>query len=280
MNWEEQLQTRHNFEPTAVYVILRTDRSRFKIGHAIDPLARAMKLPEYEKGELDLISSMARWLPFRTRAEQLERSLHKTFAPFRAHPRHTKDGHTEWFDGAVQPLALSLLSTLPTGNSWKPSAHLQPLLEFSGEKLAKEYPLHSHPAQGLDLFAIRINGPLDAWYAVQDLWLRVAACSRVSVECVSEHFQVVLHEFRNSKSERLAKLRSTVMDTSVYNWRLENACGSFLRTLEYRNEDLVCELPSLRTIAGWPESNDLVWQVEELMRRLPAIRSIGKPQRR
>lgn len=45
--------------PAAVYLIHRTDRRRFKLGLTLDLLHRAMKLPEFSRGELDLSGSGA-----------------------------------------------------------------------------------------------------------------------------------------------------------------------------------------------------------------------------
>ena len=38
--------------------------------------------------------------------------------------------------------------------------------------------------------------------------------------------------------------------------------------LEYRGDDLVCTLASLRLIESWPDASDLVWQVRGFLLRL------------
>ena len=57
----------------SVYVLQRLDRSRFKIGWALDPLKRVRQLPEFSHELIDLHRSSVLWLPSRHRAEQVER---------------------------------------------------------------------------------------------------------------------------------------------------------------------------------------------------------------
>ena len=49
----------------SVYVLMRRDRRRFKLGWARRPLHRARRLPEFRRDELDLEHSRAIWLPSR-----------------------------------------------------------------------------------------------------------------------------------------------------------------------------------------------------------------------
>ena len=58
--------------PAAVYLLQRHDGQRFKIGWAVEPMARVKRLPEFMADELDLRASHAAWLPSPTRARQIE----------------------------------------------------------------------------------------------------------------------------------------------------------------------------------------------------------------
>ena len=78
--------------PAAVYLLQRHDGQRFKIGWAVEPMARVKRLPEFMADELDLRASHAAWLPSPTRARQIERSLHRGLATQRAEPPHQLRG--------------------------------------------------------------------------------------------------------------------------------------------------------------------------------------------
>ena len=54
--------------PAAVYLIHRKDRRRFTVGWSCDPVARAQGLPEFQRAQLDLRSSLALWLASKPRA--------------------------------------------------------------------------------------------------------------------------------------------------------------------------------------------------------------------
>ena len=172
----------------AVYLIHRTDRRRFKLGWALDPVLRAQRLPEFRRGTLDLRGSYALWLSTRKRAEQVERALHKSLAPFQVSPGHQDDGHREWFAPAALPSAVSLLRQMPVQEPESPTAlpGLVPLLPDAP-----------------DFGAVATDQPADeVWYAIEDLWLRLA--NELPVRAVGQHgvWRIVVGSQRSRQWQR------------------------------------------------------------------------------
>ena len=99
------LQLVYSRPRASVYVLERLDRSKFKIGWALDPLKRVRQLPEFDAQLVDLRRSRVLWLPSRHRAEQVERSMQKSLGPYRSPADHQGDGHSEWFDGVAHHIA-------------------------------------------------------------------------------------------------------------------------------------------------------------------------------
>ena len=236
----------------AVYVLQRIDRHRFKVGWALEPMQRVRQLPEFGARQLDLDHSVALWLPTRKRAEQIERAVHKTLAPYAADARHHATGHSEWFEPAAYSVAVRMLAQVPIAGRSDARGRLEPLVL---------------EAPQLDN-AIHQPGPQETWWALEDRWSRLAMCCPVSVERDGDIHRVVLAGFRHAHHGDTAALRSHVFDTETYAWRTAGQRGAFVRLLEYRGDDLVCTLTGLRRIDGWPDGAELVWQVKGFLLRL------------
>jgi len=237
----------------AVYVLQRRDRQRFKIGWSPAPMKRIRRLPEFGAGQLDLAASTALWLPSRQRAEQVEDAVHKCLAPYAAEVDARRAGVSDWYLPVAHPIALRVLSRMPLdegADRWALVAPLQPV---------------AAPADAVSIDA----GPQDTWWALEDLW------SRLAMHCP---VRVVIEGFKRAGEGPVAALRSVVMGRG----HIPLACGGALRrfravdrdvmgvafALEYRGDDLVCTLASLRLIESWPDASDLVWQVKGLLLRL------------
>lgn len=184
----------------AVYLIHRADRRRFKLGWALDPLQRAQRLPEFRRGTLDLRGSYALWLVSRQRAEQVERALHKSLAPYQVSPGHREDGHREWFAPAALPCAVSLLRQMPVEASAEMSGALVPLLP-------------DVPEIGV---SVPDRSAEEIWYAVEDLWLRLANELPVRAEHVLGAWRIVVGRFTHARDGEMAHLRPLALDVDTF----------------------------------------------------------------
>ena len=236
----------------AVYVLQRFDRRRFKVGWALEPMQRVRQLPEFGARQLDLDHSVALWLPTRKRAEQIERAVHKTLAPYAADASHHATGPSEWFEPAAYSVAVRMLAQVPTSDHSDARGRLDPLV-LEASKLDDD---------------VHQTSPQETWWALEDLWSRLAMCCPVSVETDGDVHRVVLVGFRHAHHGDTAALRSHVFDTETYAWRASGERGGFVRLLEYRGDDLVCSLTGLRRIDAWPDGSELVWQVKGFLLRL------------
>jgi hypothetical protein len=244
----------------SVYVLQRLDRTRFKIGWALDPLKRVSKLPEFSRRQIDLHRSSVLWLPSRHRAEQVERSMQKSLGPYRSPAEHHGDGHSEWFDGVAHRFAIRLLGQIPVDVSTGSTGRLLPL--------EPDFETAAASADGL--------GPIEVWWALEDLLLRAAQCMAVTVDFRADAIRVVVHRLRASWDSPAAELRGPLIDLDTYRWSQGGQRGSYVSFLDVEGEDLVCTLTSARVIEGWPEGGDLVCLVRGFLLRLREMTSLWR----
>ena len=112
------------------------------------------------------------------------------------------------------------------------------------------------------------TGPLDTWWALEDLWSRLATHCPVTVERDGDVHQIVIGGFKDLWEGPVGALRAPVMDCATYPWHAADRADDFVRLIAYRGSDLVCTMTSLRCIERWPEGADLVWQVKGFLLRL------------
>ena len=98
-------------EPCFVYLAVHSAGQRFKIGLSNDPLRRFASLPEAE--DIDLETTVARRMPTRARASQVERSLHRALEPYSLVLAHQSDGYTEWFRLDAFATAVAIVDAMP-----------------------------------------------------------------------------------------------------------------------------------------------------------------------
>lgn len=98
-------------EPCYVYLAVHKAGQRFKIGLSNDPLRRFADLPEAD--DIDLETTLARRMPSRARASEVERSLHRALAPFRLRIAQQGDGYTEWFLLDAFARAVAIVDAMP-----------------------------------------------------------------------------------------------------------------------------------------------------------------------
>jgi len=232
----------------AVYLLQRRDRRRFKLGWARRPLVRVRQFPEYRRRELDLDASSAIWLPDRARAEQIERSMHKTLAPFSVAAEHRGDGRSEWFDGVVHDLALRLLLQMPLGERASQPAGVVKLT------------LPPPPSGAVSIE----TSPLHTWWMVEDLMSRLAMHCPITIH-EGDAPEVVVHGLRTSS---LGALRQAALDPDSYQCWRDGWPLAFVRTLAFEGDDLVLQFTSSKVIERWDDDTDLVWQVKGFLARL------------
>lgn len=239
----------------AVYLLQRRDRRRFKLGWARRPIVRVRQFPEYRRRELDLEASSAIWLPDRVRAEQIERSMHKTLAPFSVAAGHHGDGRSEWFEGVVHDTALRLLSQMPLGERASQPARVVKL---------------TLPPPPADAVSIETS-PLDTWWVIEDLLSRLAMHCPITIR-EGDVPEVVVHGLRTAS---LGALRQAALDPDSYQcWRSGRPLA-FVRTLAFDGDDLVLQFMSCKVIERWDDDTDLVWQVKGFLARLKRKASLA-----
>lgn len=240
----------------SVYVLVRHDRRRFKLGWARNPMRRARCLVEFQRGELDLAASRAIWLPTRPRAEQVERSLHKTLAPYSVEPDHQEDGNREWFAGHAQDTALRMLGQMP--------------LQSESALTARVLPLTMAVAPA-DAVCIE-TGPQDTWWRLEDLLARLAMHCPVSVQVDVDGAPVLaVLGMRRYTAPDFAELRSAALDSNSYQCWSEGRPRAFVQTIAWQGDDLVLTFTAMRVIERWDEGLELVGQVRGLLARLRRV---------
>lgn len=245
-------------EPASVYVLARRDGRRFKLGWSLSPLARARQLPEFGRGELDLDASRAIWLPTRSRAEQVERSMHKLLAPYRVdlEQRHDR-GHTgrlEWFAGHAQVTALRMLGQMPLQSSGRLTALVQPLV-LPG------------PADGAGTDA----AAQDTWWRIEDILARLAMLCRITVDDLNRRGcqpTVTVHGLKPQVDADITELRCAALNAESYQCWHEGRPAAFVQTLRWEGDDLVLSLMPLSVLERWEDGADLAWQVRGFLARL------------
>jgi len=235
----------------SVYLLRRLDRQRFKLGWARRPLQRVRHLPEFVRGELDLNASSAIWLPERARAEQIERSLHKTLAPYSAPAPHDGDGCTEWFEDVAHDTARRMLGQMPVDEHSSRPARVVPL----------ELPSALANAVSVE------TDPLDAWWRVEDLLLRLVMHRPVTVYSPLAA-RVVVHGLWPCTDGALGQLRRAALDPDTYQCWHDGRWRAFVQTIDRDGDDVVLQFAPLKLIERWPQGPDLVWQVRSFLTHL------------
>lgn len=258
--------------PAAVYLLQRHDGLRFKIGWAREPLSRALRLPEFEADELDLVGSQAAWLPSVIRAQQVERALHRGLATFRVTPAHQLDGYTEWFRAEAHRAALNMIRQMPLGARASSALAVVPFLSEPDEAYDRDDD-HTDVAMVLDA--------QDVLWRMEDVLLRVAAFCPVSVEGAAGQHVLRIVGFKRRGTGPADSLRWAVLDVDRYRWQTSAAAGaragSFVKLIEYQGDDLLLRLAPMRQIKTWAEGS-LTWPVLVLVERLR--RRAAKAERR
>jgi hypothetical protein len=233
--------------PGAVYLLPHIGRTRFKVGWSLHPLLRVQQLPEYPARQLDLQAADVAWFEHATRAREVERALHRSLAPFQVRVGHFGDGRTEWFATQALALARRIVGVLPASDGASRRVSLRPLLDAS------------EPPENFG--ALRHESALDAWYRVEDLWLRLERLLPLALH--EEREQRRLHWIGLKRLVDVGHLvlRSRVIDIDTYGWREPQGRRTLVTLIDWEGDDLVLELMPARTLRRWDEGD----QVDQLM---------------
>lgn len=118
--------------------------------------------------------------------------------------------------------------------------------------------------------------PQDAWYAVEDLWLRLASRLPVHAEIDGAGWRLVVGGLSQAVHGEAADLRVAALAATTYGWQLEGQRGSFVRSIAFEGDDLVLAVTSIPILTRWPQGDDLGWQVKGFFARLRASQEVGQ----
>ncbi|MDC8773340.1 hypothetical protein [Roseateles albus] len=117
--------------------------------------------------------------------------------------------------------------------------------------------------------------PLDAWWAIEDLWRRIRQHLAVEVRVdESGDSQLLFHKFRHWVGHDASELRQRLFDTELYAWQVSGsgecgyrpaARGSLVRLLDYEGDSMKLTLTPYRQIARAPQGDALNCLIKELM---------------
>jgi hypothetical protein len=233
--------------PGAVYLLPHIGRSRFKVGWSLHPLKRVQQLPEFPARQLDLNAADVAWFEHAKRAREVERALHRSLAPFQVGAGHLGDGRTEWF--AIQGLVLArrMLGVLPAADVASRRALLRPLLGAA------------EPPDNLS--TPMMESALDAWYRVEDLWLRLERLLPLSLHTDRGQRQLRWIGLRRLVDIGHLVLRSRVVDVETYGWREAGNRRSLVTLIDWDGDDLVLELMPSQTLRRWTDGD----QVDQML---------------
>lgn len=230
----------HRKDHTAyVYMLRRNDRKRFKLGYSSNPARRAQLLPEFDNKELDLACSYRVAFPSTQQAWAVEQAMHHNLAPYKVNPGHYANGHSEWFAQVAETLSLRLLSHMP-GKARSFSfrrAHIEPLAN------AHTYP-YPHP--------------LDVWFAIEDLLLRLAqTCPVLTIHPQAPEVSIIELKTRTDPLAQELRTYATNLDTFEFTDPATGRSGWFVNFIEWEGPNLVLRFKHLATLRHHPDGEEL-----------------------
>jgi hypothetical protein len=110
--------------------------------------------------------------------------------------------------------------------------------------------------------------PQDAWYSVEDLWLRLAGLLPARAEIDGTTWRFIVSGVREALDREIEQLRIVALNVRTYGWQLDGQRGSFIRSIDFEADDLIFTVASISTIVRWPQGDDLGWQVKGFFARL------------
>lgn len=236
--------------PYFVYLAVHRAGQRFKIGLSNDPLQRFARLPEAH--DIDLETSVARRMPTRARASEVERSLHRALAPFRLSLKERADGYTEWFSLDAFSRAVAIIDAMPD-------------LEGPSESLAAR---DEQERRSRSVLAAETN--VGRAMASVAMWRQARRLMGLSVVDERGKVRLVLKNFRATSLNAGAGLRASLLDLEGM-YRLQGARNtkihpSLVRLLTYDGasaSDLRIDLQDWTVLRRLPGGDRLVQVVRD-----------------
>lgn len=113
------------------------------------------------------------------------------------------------------------------------------------------------------------QSPLDMWMAVEDLWLRTKRLLPLSVQEVSDCYELRFHGFKALRNQIDAHgLLAAVSNSDSYRWNLDGSHGFLVQVMDGSGDDLVLQLPSLKHIEHWECGLEIAWMLQALLARM------------
>jgi hypothetical protein len=113
--------------------------------------------------------------------------------------------------------------------------------------------------------ASRECDPQELWWALEDLWLRLAQVSPVTVD--TQEPRITVHGLRHVAGP-LGELRTVAQDPQHHRCRCDERWLSFVRWIGFEGADLIVQLTPPAAIERWHEGAELAQQVRGFLLRL------------
>ena len=240
-------------KPCYVYLAVHRAGQRFKIGLSIDPLSRFQQLPEAD--DIDLTVTLARRLPSKARASQVERSLHRALDPYRLKLEHGGAGYTEWFRMDAFQRASIIIDAMP--DAVLPA---EALMRQDGDQQRNQY------------VRVAEANVVQTTKAIT-LWRLAGSLMDVSVHEDGKQFWLTIKNFRPDSRRAATGLRAALLDLEE-SYRLRTlgrskVPASLVRLVSYVGADLRIDLQRPALLSRLPGGAKLT---QTLLDGLGAIR--------
>jgi hypothetical protein len=114
--------------------------------------------------------------------------------------------------------------------------------------------------------ASRECDPQELWWALEDLWLRLAQACPITVD--TREPRITVHGLRRHVAGPLGELRAVALDPQRHRCRCDGHWLSFVRWIGFEGADLVVQLTPPAAVQRWHEGAELAQQMRGSLLRL------------